>query len=86
MSAIIRYGARTDDQGPSNGFALAIGSGKRTLFVVITQLYFTISIKYDMVVEKQLFTHTTLFTKAWQIQNIDISVRKEKKYIYTNKK
>jgi len=27
---------------------------------------------------------TTLFTKAWQIQNIDISVRKEK--IYTNKK
>jgi len=30
-------------------------------------------------------THTTLFTKAWQIQNIDISVRKEK-YIYTNKK
>jgi len=31
-------------------------------------------------------THTTLFTKAWQIQNIDISVRKENKYIYTNKK
>jgi len=26
-------------------------------------------------------TYTTLFTKAWQIQNIDISVRKEKKYI-----
>ena len=23
-------------------------------------------------------THTTLFIKAWQIQNIDISVRKEK--------
>jgi len=34
------------------------------------------------------YTHTTLFTKAWQIQNIEISVRKEKKYIYiyTNKK
>ena len=27
------------------------------------------------------FTHTTLFTKAWQIQSIDISVRKENKYI-----
>ena len=35
-------------------------------------------------------THTTLFTKTWQIQSIDISVRKENKYIYiyiyTNKK
>jgi len=31
-------------------------------------------------------THTTLFTKAWQIQNIDISVRKEKKYIQTKNK
>ena len=30
-------------------------------------------------------THTTLFTKAWQIQNIDISVRKENKYIYIYK-
>jgi len=29
--------------------------------------------------------HTTLFAKAWQIQNIDISVRKEKN-IYINKK
>ena len=30
------------------------------------------------------YTHTTLFTKAWQIQNIDISVRKEKNiYIQT---
>jgi len=29
-------------------------------------------------------THTTLFTKAWQIQNIDISVRKEKN-IYKQK-
>ena len=29
-----------------------------------------------------LFAHTTLFTKAWQIQSIDISVRKENKYIY----
>jgi len=25
---------------------------------------------------EKLHTHTTLFTKAWQIQNIDISVRK----------
>ena len=33
-----------------------------------------------------LITHTTLFTKAWQIQSIDISVRKENKYICTNKK
>ena len=31
------------------------------------------------------YTHTTLFTKAWQIQNIDISVRKENKYIYIYK-
>jgi len=29
-------------------------------------------------------THTTLFTKPWQIQNTDISVRKEK-YIYKQK-
>ena len=31
----------------------------------------------------QIFTHThtTLFTKAWQIQNIDISDRRDK-YIY----
>ena len=29
-------------------------------------------------------THTTLLTKAWQIQNTDISVRKEK-YIYKQK-
>ena len=33
-----RYGARMDDQGPSNGFALAISSCKLTLFVVI-QVY-----------------------------------------------
>jgi len=33
-----------------------------------------------------IYTHTTLFTKAWQIQNIDISVEKEKNiYIQTNK-
>ena len=32
------------------------------------------------------FTHTTLFTKAWQIQNIDISDRRDKKNIYINKK
>jgi len=31
-------------------------------------------------------THTTLFTKAQQIQNIDISVRKEKKYTQTKNK
>jgi len=34
---------------------------------------------------KSRFIHTTLFTKAWQIQNIDISVRKEKIYIYKQK-
>ena len=28
-------------------------------------------------------THTTLFTKAWQIQNIDISVRKKKVILTT---
>jgi len=31
------------------------------------------------------YTHTTLSTKARQIQNIDISVRKEKIYIYKQK-
>ena len=31
-------------------------------------------------------THTTLFTKALQIQNIDISVRKEKMYMQTKNK
>ena len=30
-------------------------------------------------------THTTLFTKAWQIQSIDINVRKENKYMYKQK-
>ena len=30
-------------------------------------------------------THTTLLTKAWQIQNIDISVRKEKNIQTKNK-
>jgi len=32
---------------------------------------------------KKRFTHTTLFTKAWQIQNIDISVRKENNTVHT---
>ena len=34
------------------------------------------------VVYTHTHTHTTLFTKAWQIQSIDISVRKENNYIY----
>jgi len=38
-----------------------------------------------MKIKNFVVSHTTLFTKAWQIQNIDISVRKEK-YIYANKK
>jgi len=33
-----------------------------------------------------IYTHTTLFTKAWQIQNIDISVEKENIYIYKQTK
>ena len=39
-----------------------------------------------LVTTSALHTHRTLFTKAWQIQSIDISVRKENNYIYTNKK
>ena len=37
------------------------------------------------VIEHDSHTHTTIFTKAWQIQNIDISVRREKIYIYKQK-
>jgi len=37
-----------------------------------------------MIIKTKRNTHTTLFTKAWQIQNTDISVRKEKN-IYKQK-